>query len=60
LHSKNIVHLDLKCENIFVDSKGNIKLGDFGCSRKKLDEIYNFKGSIPWMAPEILAQSKAN
>ena len=30
IHSKGILHRDIKSENIFIDSKGDIKLGDFG------------------------------
>lgn len=34
IHSKSILHCDLKSSNILFDSNWNIKLADFGLSKK--------------------------
>ena len=34
IHSKNILHRDIKTQNIFIDNSGVHKLGDFGISRE--------------------------
>ena len=54
LHSTNIVHCDLKIENILIDPQMNFKLIDFGFAIK--DNITNLKhcqGTKTYMAPEI-------
>ena len=33
LHSKKIVHRDIKCANLLVNNQGDLKLGDFGLAR---------------------------
>lgn len=67
IHSKQVVHKDIKGANILVDSTGLIKLADFGSAQQleksisfslKADKNESVVGSIPWMAPEVVRQTK--
>ena len=39
LHGHNILHLDIKPDNIFLDSSGRCKIGDFGLAIKDHEEV---------------------
>ncbi|XP_055805856.1 uncharacterized protein LOC129874577 isoform X2 [Solanum dulcamara] len=60
LHSKNIVHFDLKCDNLLVNlkdpSRPICKVADFGLSKIKRNTLVTggVRGTLPWMAPELL------
>jgi len=62
LHSRSppVVHRDIKGANVLMaqDASGpdlRAKLSDFGCSKRTHDTLsHTLKGSIPWMAPEVI------
>ncbi|KAG8651827.1 hypothetical protein MANES_06G027400v8 [Manihot esculenta] len=56
-HNRGVFHRDLKPENLLLDSKGNMKVSDFGLSalRKHGDVLTTACGSPCYVAPELLA-----
>lgn len=54
LHNKNIVYRDLKPENILIDTKGYLKLTDFGFAKICEGRTYTLCGTPEYLAPEIL------
>lgn len=56
----NIIHRDVKPENIFVSRFGDFKLGDFGIAREQAHTVGNMskKGTYSYMAPEIYKGEK--
>ncbi|KAF9912254.1 hypothetical protein EC991_000145 [Linnemannia zychae] len=65
IHSKKIVHRDIKAANVLVDEQGICKISDFGISKKNAqsqggydENVGSLQGSVFWMAPEMVT-SKA-
>ncbi|RZC57690.1 hypothetical protein C5167_004994 [Papaver somniferum] len=64
IHQHGDIHRDVKAGNILMDSRGAIKLCDFGASASLFDEgkrlhgRNTFTGTFCWMAPEVLEQQK--
>lgn len=66
LHSNGIMHRDIKSDNILVNDKGEIKLGDFGFATNllstsgALSSRKTLVGTPYWMAPEITKGQEYN
>lgn len=56
LHTRNILHRDIKLDNILLDGKGQVKIADFGVSKQvKPGEIMREQCGTPaYIAPEII------
>eukprot|EP01127_Copromyxa_protea_P006830 TRINITY_DN1679_c0_g1_i3.p1 TRINITY_DN1679_c0_g1~~TRINITY_DN1679_c0_g1_i3.p1 ORF type:complete len:705 (+),score=180.50 TRINITY_DN1679_c0_g1_i3:165-2117(+) len=54
LHSRGVVHRDVKAGNILVTSEGEAKVADFGVSEQLANFNCDIAGSPLWMAPEVI------
>lgn len=67
LHSKNILHRDIKPDNVLADAEGNFLITDFGVSTKMKSTLRrnstrsmtdeDISGTIGYMAPELFTKN---
>eukprot|EP01104_Vermistella_antarctica_P021201 TRINITY_DN941_c0_g1_i2.p1 TRINITY_DN941_c0_g1~~TRINITY_DN941_c0_g1_i2.p1 ORF type:complete len:387 (-),score=111.37 TRINITY_DN941_c0_g1_i2:105-1265(-) len=61
LHSRSIIHRDLKAANLLVGDNWRIKVCDFGfCRDINTEEYMTLCGTDQWMAPEVMLGDKYN
>jgi serine/threonine protein kinase len=63
LHSKRIIHMDLKASNILLTGDGTAKVADVGLAAM-LNKTYatdvNGMGTFSWAAPELLLGTRVS
>lgn len=62
IHSKGLIHRDLKSQNIFLDQDLNVHIGDFGIARtiNPGSMASTFIGSPLYMSPELIQGTSYN
>ena len=62
IHSKKIIHRDLKSLNIFLNKNLDVKIGDLGIAKLLQNTIhaYTFIGTPYYLSPEILEEKPYN
>ena len=55
IHSQKIIHRDIKPENLVLDSKGYVRITDFGVAKiNEADNSSETSGTPGYMAPEVI------
>lgn len=54
IHAKNIIHRDIKAQNIFLTKTGLVKIGDFGVSTQTSSCASTVVGTPYYLSPEII------
>lgn len=63
IHAHNIIHHDLKPDNILIGEDGKLKICDFGVSmltQSKDEKSTAVRGTPPYLAPEVILKRAGN
>lgn len=57
-HKRGVIHQDIKADNIFITTEGDLKIGDFGLARLLVGRVYlnsatKGMGTPAYMSPEL-------
>lgn len=58
-HDNQVIHRDIKDDNLFISDNGHYKIGDFGVSKvlERSERAKTIKGTKAFLAPEVLSNN---